>query len=58
MSTAEIGDAVKTLPVPNRFVHVYHILFAGMLSHHVEFNEVLWMVTTNEFHNISETVNL
>lgn len=58
ISVEKTGAAVNNLPVHTRLVPVYHILFAEIEFHQVEFRAVLWIVTTNELPNISEIVNL
>lgn len=57
ISTAEVGAAVRAFHVPNRVVHVYHILAAGIDPHAIVSAE-LCIVTVNELHNISDAVNL
>jgi hypothetical protein len=57
ISTVEVGAAISALPVPNRVVHVYHILLAAIDRAPVVRAE-LCIVIKNEFHTISDTVNL
>lgn len=58
ISATIVGAAVNVFPVPNRFVPVYPIFVAAILSHHVDIKAELCIVMINGLPSISDIVNL